>query len=53
MALELFGGAIAEEFKTVPALDQRHPLGGEALQFDRADFRAVLFLLPAPLRLFG
>ena len=51
MALELFGGAIAEEFKTVPALDQRHPLGGETLQFDRADFGAVLLFLPAPLRL--
>ena len=27
------------------------PLGGEALQFDRTDFRAVLLLLAAPLRL--
>ena len=52
MALELFGGAIPEELHTVPALDQRYPLGGEALQFDGADFGAVLFFLAAPLRLF-
>ena len=51
MALELFGGLVAEEFHAVPALDQRLPLGGEALQFDRADFGAVLFLLAALLRL--
>ena len=30
---------------------QRLPLCREALQFDRADFRAILFLLAAPLRL--
>ena len=51
MALELFGGLVAEEFHAVPAFDQRLPLGREALQFDRADFGAVLFLLAAPLRL--
>ena len=35
----------------VAALDQRHALGGEALQFDRADLGAILFALAAPLRL--
>ena len=35
----------------VAAFDQRLPLGGEAFQFDRADFGAVLFLLAALLRL--
>ena len=51
MALELFGGLVAEEFHAVPALDEGLSLRREALQFDRADFRAVLFLLAAPLRL--
>ena len=51
MALELLGSLVAEEFQAVPALDQRLPLGGEALQLDRADFRAVLVPLAAPLRL--
>ena len=51
VAFELVGGLVAEELHAVPALDQRLPLGREALQFDRADFRAVLFLLAAPLRL--
>ena len=51
MALELFGGLVPEELHAVPALDQRHPLGGEALEFDRADFGAVLFFLAASLRL--
>ena len=51
VALELFGGLVAEEFKAVPAFDQRHSLGGEAFEFDRADFGAVLFFLAAPLRL--
>ena len=48
---ELFGGLVAEEFHAVPALDEGLSLRREALQFDRADFRAVLFLLAAPLRL--
>ena len=51
VALELVGGLVAEELHAVAALDQRLPLGDEALEFDRADFRAVLFLLAAPLRL--
>ena len=49
--LEVLGGLVAKELHAVAALDQRHALGGEALQFDRADLRAVLFLLTAPLRL--
>ena len=51
VALELVGGLVAEELHAVAALDQRLPLGGEAFQFDRADFGAVLFLLAALLRL--
>ena len=51
MALELVGGVVAEELHAVAALDERLPFGDQALQFDRADFRAVLFLLTAPLRL--
>ena len=35
----------------VAPLDQRHALGGEALEFDRADLGAVLFALAALLRL--
>ena len=48
---EVLGGLVAEEFHAVAALDQRHALGREALQFDRADLGAVLLLLAAPLRL--
>ena len=51
VALELVGGLVAEELHAVPALDQRLALCREALQFDRADFGAVLFLLAALLRL--
>ena len=51
MALELLGGLVAKELHAVPALDERLPLCREAFKFDRADFRAVLFLLAAPLRL--
>ena len=51
VALELVGGLVAEELHAVPALDQRLPFGGEAFEFDRADFGAVLFLLAALLRL--
>ena len=51
VALELVGGLIAEELHAVSALDERLPFGGEALQFDRADFGAVLLLLAPPLRL--
>ncbi len=50
MALELVGGQVAEELHAVAAFDQRDPLSDEALQLDRADFRAVLFLLAALLR---
>ena len=51
MAFEQLGGVVAEELDAVAALDQRQPLGDQALQLDRADFRAVLFLLAALLRL--
>ena len=51
MALEGFSGVVAEELHAVAALDQRLPFGDEALELHRADFRAVLFLLAAPLRL--
>ena len=36
----------------VAAFDQRHALGDEALQFDRADLGAILILLAALLCLF-
>src|SRR5208282_1236388 len=51
VALELVGGLIAEEFHAVAAFDQRLTFGGEAFEFDRADFGAVLFFLAALLRL--
>ena len=51
VALELVGGVVAEQLHAVAPLDERLSFGDEALQFDRADFRAVLFLLIAPLRL--
>ena len=43
---------VAEEFEGVATLDERQPLRDQPLQFDRADFRAVLFRLRAPLRSF-
>src|ERR1700678_1162856 len=52
VALELVGGLVPEEFHAVPALDQRLTLCRQALQFYRADFRAILFFLTAALRLF-
>ena len=49
VALELFGGFVAEKLHAVAALDQCAAFGDEALQFDGADFRAVLFALAAHL----
>ncbi len=49
MVLELVGGLVAEEFHAVAAFDERDALGHQTLQFHRADFRAVLFLLAALL----
>ena len=49
MAFELLGGDIAEEFHGVTAFDERQAFGQEALEFDGANFRAVLFLLAALL----
>ena len=51
MAGEVVGRLVAEVFHAVASLDQRHALGREALQFDRADFGAVLVALAALLRL--
>ena len=51
MALELIGGLVAEEFQAIAAFNQRHALGDEAFEFDRADLRAVLLFLAAPLLL--
>src|SRR5271166_4404192 len=51
MALVLVCSPVAEELHAVPALDERLPLGGETLQFDRADLGAILFLLASPLPL--
>ena len=50
MGLEEIGGLVAEELHAVAALKERDPLGGEAFQFDRSDFGAVLLLLRALLR---
>ena len=49
MALEAVGGVVAEAFHAVAAFDQGLALRQEALQLDRADFRAVLFGLAALL----
>ena len=51
VACEVVGRLVAEELHAVAPLDQRHALGGEALEFDRADFGAVLLALAALLRL--
>jgi len=45
VALVLVCGFVAKEFQGVAPFHQRQPLGDEALQFDRADFGAVLFAL--------
>ena len=50
VVLEVIGSLVAEELHAVAALDECEALGNEPLQFDRADFRAVLFLLAALLR---
>jgi hypothetical protein len=52
VALELVGGQVAEELHAVAAFDERQAFGQQALQFDRADLRAVLFLLATLLRVF-
>lgn len=46
----LFGGAFAEKFHGIAPLDHRDALGDRALQFDRADFAAVLRALKLALR---
>src|SRR6266540_5788144 len=50
VALELVGSQVAEELHAVAAFDEREAFGHEAFQFDRADLRAVLFLLATLLR---
>src|SRR3546814_19399328 len=45
MKAELLGGAFAEKFHRIAALDHRDAFGDLALEFDRADFAAVLFAL--------
>ena len=52
VAGEVVGCLVAEVFHAVAPLDQRHALGSETLQFDRADFGAILVALAALLRLF-
>jgi hypothetical protein len=49
VALVEIGGVIAEELDGVAALDQGEALCQQAFELDRADFRAVLFLLAALL----
>ena len=51
VAFVVEGGLVAKELHRVAALDGALPFAGEPLEFDGADFRAVLFLLPALLRL--
>ena len=51
VGLEQLGGLVAHDLEGVAALDQRHALGQEPLELDRADLGAVLLLLAAPLRL--
>src|SRR5437899_2444687 len=52
LAGKVFDGLVAEEFHDIAAFDQTHALGGESLQFDRADLGAILVALAALLRLF-
>ena len=49
--LEARGGCVAELFQALAPFDQGDALADQAFEFDRADFRAVLFLLAAFLRL--
>jgi hypothetical protein len=50
VALELVGGEVAKELHAVAAFDESQALGDEALELDRADLGAILFLLAALLR---
>ena len=50
--LEQFGGVIAHEFEGVAAFDQAEALRNQAFELDRLDLGAILFGLPAALRLF-
>jgi hypothetical protein len=50
VTLELVGREVAKEFHAISAFAERETFGHEAFQFDRADLRAVLFLLAALLR---
>jgi hypothetical protein len=52
VASKVLGRLVTEVFQDVASLDQCHALGGEAFQFDRADFGAILVALAALLRLF-
>ena len=52
MALELLGGLVAEELHGIAAVDEGKPLGQQAFELDRTDFRAVLLLLAALLGVF-
>ena len=52
VAYEVVGCLVAEIFHAVTPLDQRHALGSETLEVDRADFGAILVALAALLRLF-
>jgi hypothetical protein len=49
MALEAVDGDLAERLHPAAALNDREAFSYEALQFDRANLRAVLFLLAALL----
>ena len=51
MRLEAGGGRVTELFQAFAPFDQGDALADQAFEFDRADFRAVLFLLAAFLRL--
>ena len=52
VGLEEIGGGVAEEFHAVAALEEGDPLSGQAFEFHRSNFGAVLFLLRALLRVF-
>ncbi len=47
----MLGGAFAEKFHRVEPLDEGDAFGDRTLEFDRADFAAVLFTLQAALQL--
>ncbi len=49
MALEVLAGLVAHQLEGVAALDERLPLGNQALEFDGLDLGAILLALAPAL----